>query len=279
MVRRSLLAVAVVASVASLTACGGGVQSTIDPVAEAASKSSDAGGVKVSMNATFSMGSVTGGLTAEGVFDKDAGDLTIDLSNIAPGTPQTPALGELHMLYTTENGHTVVYAGLPALEGVLPGGKTWIKADVDRLAQLAGVNLGQSLGQATQNPADVLELLRAAGTVEEAGHDTIDGTPATLYHATIDLQKAAEAKGVPDELVQRMLDSGITPQIPVDVWIGDDGLLRQVRMEYDASSNGQPISLLLTMTLSDWGTDVTVEAPADEQVFDATELAGALGTR
>jgi hypothetical protein len=30
--------------------------------------------------------------------------------------------------------------------------------------------------------------------------------------------------------------------------------------------------------MSDWGTDVSVETPSDDEVFDATELAKQLGT-
>jgi hypothetical protein len=64
----------------------------------------------------------------------------------------------------------------------------------------------------------------------------------------------------------------------VDVWIGDDdGLVRQIRMSYDAGQNGQQGSVLLTMTMTDWGTDVSVDAPPDDQVFDATELAATFG--
>ncbi len=255
------------------------MKSTLDPVAEAATKSTSAGGVRVSMKATFSSGAQSGGMTAEGVFDQDEGELTFDLSSLMPGSPQAAALGEMRMLYVKEDGHTILYVGMPFLASVLPDGKTWLKADVDRAAKLMGLDMNQLLGQSTQNPADTLALLRATGTVEKAGSDVIDGTPVTLYHATIDLVKAAALKGVPQSALDRLAAAGVSTQLPVDVWIGnDDGLVRQIRMAYDASSNGQPASMLLTMTMSDWGTDVSVDPPSDDQVFDATELATKFGT-
>jgi hypothetical protein len=265
--------------VASLTACGGGVRSTLDPVAEAASKSSDAGGVKVSIEATFSAGGQSGGMTAYGVFDKDEGELVVDMSSLLQGTPQAGALGEMRMLYTKEDGHTIMYVAVPGFSTMLPGGKSWIKADLDQAAKLLGKDFSQTLGQSAQNPAEALELLRAVGQVEKAGSDVIDGTPVTLYHATIDLEKAATQKGVPEATVQRLRASGVNTLIPVDVWIGDDdGLIRKMQMAYETQAGGQSASAEITMTMSDWGTDVSVETPSDDEVFDATELAKQLGT-
>lgn len=278
MLRRILFACVLAASVATLTACGGGVRSALDPVAEAASKSTNAGGVKVSMKVTFSSGSQAGTITAEGAFDEDAGELTFDLSSLGPGSPQAAALGEMKMIYVKEDGHTIVYVGMPFLASMLPDGKTWLKADVERLAKLTGLDPNQLLGSSTQNPADTLALLRATGTVEKAGADVIDGTAVTLYHATVDLVKAAELKGVSQSTLDRLSAAGVSTQLPVDVWIGDDdGLVRQIRMSYDAGQNGQQGSVLLTMTMTDWGTDVSVDAPPDDQVFDATELAATFG--
>jgi hypothetical protein len=278
--RRAFLGCVVCAVVASLTACGGGgVQSTLDPVAEAATKSASAGGVKVTMKATFTSGTQSGGMTAEGFFDEDAGELTFDFSNLLAGAPQADAVEGMRVIYTKEDGHTILYVGMPNLTGVIPGGKNWIKADLDELAKMTGTDLGQLLGQPTQNPADTLNLLRSVGEVEEAGADVIDGTPVTLYHATVDLEKAAAEKGVADEMVQQLLAAGASTQIPVDVWIGDDdGLVRQMRMAYEAPNAAEPMSALITMTMSDWGMDISVETPSDDEVFDATEYASQFGT-
>jgi hypothetical protein len=48
MVRRASIAFALVAVTATLTACGG-VRSTVDPVAEAATKTQAAGGVAITL--------------------------------------------------------------------------------------------------------------------------------------------------------------------------------------------------------------------------------------
>jgi hypothetical protein len=62
--------------------------------------------------------------------------------------------------------------------------------------------------------------------------------------------------------------------VPVDVWIGkDDGLVRRLQISYDLTESGRSVSTQLTLDLSDWGTDVSVQAPPADQVFDATDLA------
>jgi hypothetical protein len=124
-----------------------------------------------------------------------------------------------------------------------------------------------------QNPAQSLDLLRAAGQVSQIGSDTIDGVAVTQYHATVDLNKALQLRGVSQAGIRRLLEFGAPTDIPIDVWIGkSDGLVRKLQMNYDLTQSGRPVSTLTTLNLSDWGTDVSVKAPPPDQVFDATDL-------
>jgi hypothetical protein len=278
--RRSLLALGALALALGLVACGG-VARTLDPVAEAASKSADAGSVRVTIDASFAAGGVSGAIQARGVFDESKGELTLDASDLLgqlniPGAPAE--IGEVKVLSVEEDGHQVVYVKLPAISGLVPGGKTWIKANVEEAASTAGGDLGQLLGLSGQSPAKTLELLRGAGAVVEVGPDTIDGTAVTHYRATVDLVDALEQEGIPPEAMQALVASGMSTKLPIDVWIGaDDGLVHKIEVAYDATVKGESISAKLTMTMSDWGTDVTIDVPPDDQVFDVTALAGAFG--
>ncbi len=278
--RRLLLPPAALALAVGLVACGG-VARTLDPVAEAAGKSSGAGSVRVSIDASFSANAVSATLQAHGAFDADKGELTVDLSDLGgelnlPGA--AGGLGEVKLITTKEDGHSVVYVNLPSLASVVPGGKAWIKADVEEAASAAGGSLGDLLGLSGQSPAELLDLLRDAGGVENAGPDSIDGTAVTHYRAWVDLVRALEKQGVPSEAVQALVASGAPTQLPVDVWIGAaDGYVHRVAASYEATLNGETVSAKLTVTLSDWGTDVSVDVPPDDEVFDVTALAGTLG--
>ena len=75
-----------------------------------------------------------------------------------------------------------------------------------------------------------------------------------------------------------MKASGLATTVPVDVWIGaDDGYVHRMHVSYSSDVNGQSFSGELTMTLSDWGTDVSVDVPDDSEVLDATALLAGLG--
>jgi hypothetical protein len=270
---------ALLALLAVVLAGCGGAASALDPVAEAATRSADAGGANVKMDMSFTVGADRGTMTATGKFDRDEGELTFDMSDLFTGAGAPAAAGgPLRMIYTKEDGHSVLYMNMPFLATMLPAGKAWVKADIDRLASTMGANFGQLVGQSSQNPGDTLAMLRAVGDVEEVGRDTLDGVAATRYRATIDLARAAEQKGVSKTAVQRLREAGAPAELPVDVWIGDDdGLPRNMTIDYSAKTAGSPVSTSMTMSFSDWGSDVSVEAPPADEVFDATELAAKTG--
>jgi len=273
--RRTLLGLALLALALGLTACGGAAN-TLDPVAQAATKSADAGGATVNMDVAYGVGKETGRVTATGRFERDEGELTFDMSKLFTGSGAPAAAGgPMRMIYTKEDGHSVLYMSMPFLATMLPSGKTWVKADLDKLASTMGSSFGQLVGQSSQNPSDTLAMLRSVGDVEKVGADTLDGTDVTHYRASIDLAKAAEQKGVSKTAVERLRQSGAPAKLPVDVWIGDDdGLPRKMTMEYSAKGAGSPVATTMTMTFSDWGSDFNVDSPPADEVFDATALAG-----
>lgn len=280
--RRSLLALAAASLALSLVACGG-VEQALDPVAEAADRSADAGSVRIELDASFAAGGTSGAVSAEGVFDDEKGELTIDASGLTSALNLPSELGsfdgQVKVLTATEDGHHVVFVGMPTLASLIPGGKAWIKADVEKLAEASGKDLDGLLDLSGQSPQEMLSLLSRAGTVVEIGAETIDGDATTHYRANVDLAKALAQRGVPAAAIDELLARGVSTELPIDVWIGDDdGLVRRVKFAYDATVQGERVSAGLTMTLSDWGSDVSIDVPSSDEVFDVTPLLGALRT-
>ena len=121
----------------------------------------------------------------------------------------------------------------------------------------------------------MLTLLRANGSVETVGKETVDGVSTTHYRATIDLAKAAANFGsTGQEALSHLLAHGAPSSIPVDVWIGDDGLVHKLTI--DQSADGGHVGL--TLEISDYGTPVTVTAPPAGDTLDATSLVGMIGS-
>jgi hypothetical protein len=256
-----LLAGALLASAFGLAACGS-VKRELDPVAAAATKT-DEGGVKLTMTVTAAAGGRSYTLTGQGAFDDDQGTMTLNVAS----------LGEATIDYLTENGHAVVYLMTPKLGSELPGGKKWIRLDLQAVGKSLGIgSLAGPGASAMQNPADALQLLEQSGSYPPVGTETVDGVSTPHYRGTIDLQKAAAASGVGDA-VKRLLQAGAPTQFPLDVWIDDNGYLRQVKESYTSTEGGKRMSESVTLGLGDYGTQVSVSAPPSDEVFDATQLA------
>jgi hypothetical protein len=60
----------------------------------------------------------------------------------------------------------------------------------------------------------------------------------------------------------------------VDVWIGDDGLVRKLTLDESLSAQGHSADVKLDLELSDYGTAVNVTAPPADQTLDLTSLLG-----
>jgi LppX_LprAFG lipoprotein len=276
--RRIGLALLALGAAVGLAGCA--FSKTIDPVAAAATKTEQAGGVQMAMTVTLTGRGQTSTITANGAFDREQGELTLDASGLlqSAGLPAGSGSG-IKLLYLQEGGDPVTYVQLPFLANRLPSGESWIKLDLETVGQSFGVDVNQLLGQATQNPGQALDLLRASGDVQEVGTATVDGVATTEYQATIDLAKAAQLGGLPQAQIQKLTASGAPTTLPVDVWIGPDGLVRKLDLTESTTSAGLPASVDVTVDLSDYGTPVTVTAPPADQVFDASSLLAGLASK
>ena len=228
MLRRVLLVLALAALAGGLAGCGAAVKSTVDPVADAATKSQQAGGFKSTIAITLASDGKQYTMTAHGTFGQQQGELDMDLSSLLRQSGMTSGLdGNLRALYLTENGDPVMYLKLGLLSAMIPGGKPWVKLDLAKAGKAAGVDLSQLMGGAGQSPTDSLQLLRSQGDFSQVGTETVGGVSTSHYHGTIDLAKAATARGASADLIKRLRDLGAPAEYPADVWIDDSGYIRR----------------------------------------------------
>jgi hypothetical protein len=274
--RRLLLVLGLLVIVAGLAAWG--LAKTASPVHAAATQSADAGGAQATLTATMTPSSgAPVSVTANGVFDQQAGDFNVDLSGAlaAAGAP-AGAGGNVEIRYLQENGDPVVYANAPFLSALVPGGASWVKLDLQQVAQGAGFDLNAALAQAEQNPTTALDMLKAAGSVSSGDQETIGNNVSTTHYvATIDLNKIASNVGgtAGQNLQQALSQSGAPTSIPVDVWIDDSGYVRQVVLDENLTHAGQSCNVHVKLDINGYDTPVTVATPPSDQTFDATSLA------
>jgi hypothetical protein len=164
-----------------------------------------------------------------------------------------------------------MYMKLPkeAMAGV-PGGKSWIKLDLDKAT--GGAISGAM--SAAQDPASQLKLLTALSGAKQVGKEKIGGDETTHYHGKLDYNEVA--KSGPQELrkaAELALKVMENPTIPVDVWVDGSGRVRQQKLELNTKAvNGSPAQKqTMTIGYSDFGVDASaIKAPSDSDAYDAT---------
>jgi hypothetical protein len=272
----AIAAAFVVAAAAVTAGCGGGSSNalSLDPVAAAATKTQQAGAARIRFDLALSTPQLQGGkmvrLHGAGAIDGTSSELTIGTSSPLPqaGIPAGTSLKEISL---EQNGDYLLYLQLGALATGLPGGHHWIELDVSKLGSSAGLDLGKLLSGSQLQPSDLLSMLKAEGAkVRTVGPATIDGAATTHYRVTIDVAKALQAKGLTSPLL-----GGLAAQIstvPEDVWIGENGFVRRIRISFDGAKSSTPLQLGMTMDIHDYGTHVRIAAPPSSDVFDATQF-------
>ncbi|MFD5213088.1 DUF6612 family protein [Microbacterium sp. NPDC058345] len=115
--------------------------------------------------------------------------------------------------------------------------------------------LNSSVGQA--NIGQQLEAFKTAlkDFKAEEGAETIDGVETTKYTLTLDTEKLFEAQKTE---VPEGADIGDT--IEYEMFVGPDDLPRRLVMDIAGTA--------MNMEFSNWGEDVTVEAPPADQITD-----------
>ncbi len=262
----TVAAAAAIAALAAVSAgCGGGAGSALalDPVASAATKTQQAGAARIRMALSLTSPQLQGGKTLD-VHGTGAMDGTSSEFNFSMGSQ-----GSMHEIFLQQHGDYVLYLQLPQLAAQLPAGKHWIQLDVSKLGKAAGLDLSKLMSGSQLQPSDLLSMLKGEGAkVRSLGPAIVGGAATTHYRITIDTAKALKAKGLTSPLLAGAAAT-LPASIPADVWIGKDGLVRQIRLAL-AAAQGR---MAMTMNLSDYGTDVTIAAPPSSDVFDATQLA------
>jgi hypothetical protein len=268
--------VVVLAALPVLTGCGSKDALTIDPVASAASKTTEAGSSRVAFETTMQLFGKDVSFTADGLFDYDdsTGSMTLDMGSLLP----LEGVGQFELRMVDET----LYMRLPSLMGLgLPTDKEWVSLEPGKALEGAGFG-GFDPSSMQQDPAQLLRLLRASSEVTEAGTATIRGVETTRYTAKLDLRKSIEASAKELELTaeqrallrqaaEQLVDQVETDTLPVEVYVDADGLLRRLALDLSMNVEGQALSMKQTTDFYDFGVDVDVEAPPASQVFDLTK--------
>jgi len=168
--------------------------------------------------------------------------------------------------YGSEPVSAALTATLPQLGGEvelrLVDGALYLRMPMlsDKFVKVDLDGPGSELGDMVTGPLDptaLLGLLETSIGASYVGSEDVSGEQ--LDHYTVEVDPGALADSVPQasELAERLPDP-----VTFDVWFDEAGLFRTMAVDLGASAG------TLEIGFSDWGQDVSIEAPASDDVVD-----------
>jgi hypothetical protein len=272
---------------------GGNATSSAPSLAEAATKSASAKTLKMDLSMTMTSPSLPKAMmmTATGVEDnvRHRADMQLDMSSLvsslgsnAPSQFTDPTLWRGEEIADFGSGHFVLYMHLPVLTNLIPGRKPWIKLDLGAFGKRLGINFSE-LTQFSSNPGQTIDWLRATnGAVTVVGKQTIDGVQTTHYKAAIDLTKYPDLVPTARRAAVRRAINAVTNltglrTFPVDVWISDDGLVRQMNMSFTEDVSGQQLTMYMRTRFHGFNAPVSITLPPASETLDSSQFIGSGG--
>jgi hypothetical protein len=198
----------------------------------------------------------------EGVADLVTGDSesTVDLS--LPG--QDPMTSQVIIEDAT------VYVEASSIPGA-PTDARWISIDSEALGSQLRINLEAF----HQNGAALLATLAEGVDVKEVDTESVRETETTQYRFTTDL--AALAESGPEELrssFEQVIQLTGSEEISTQVWIDDEDRVRRIVTTLEFEVANQQISQETTVEYFEFGVEVDVQPPQEQDTVDITELTG-----
>lgn len=248
-------------------ACGGDGLSPEAAVAEAATKTAKSETYRASFTGSMTgFGTQTLRMTGTGEFDAGGKRARMTVAyDIAGQEFELEMAMDLPLMYMRFP---------PEFGAQLPSGKSWIKFDLQNLGEQLGFDFQQLMQASQADPSQGLEYLRGVSDVETVGEESVRGVDTTHYQGVIDLRQVAKEFPDAKESIDRIIELTTVDRVPADVWVDGDGFVRRMRLDYQGMrfAPGQRGDMTMTMELYDFGAEVDVEPPPDDEVIDIQEL-------
>jgi hypothetical protein len=279
------LGVAAIAAGAAISGCG--ASNAIDPVAKAADLSTATPGFRMSMTMQISTSALPSGMSATGTgsFDPPARTGSFAMTMTLPGSAavrQVFGSGGLHLEEVLKG--STVYVKLPAaLAARIPGasGRPWLKVDLSKLGGQGSALSSLTSNPLSSDPSQLLQYLRGSGGMTTVGTEQVTGRSTTHYRGHVNLDQvasrvpAAKRKAVA-QAISTLESQGFPKQLPVDVWVDGQGLVRQMQLKMSASPSGQPLAMTIRVTIPHYGPEPAPAVPPASQISDPSGTLGAL---
>jgi hypothetical protein len=272
--RRFLSLLCLAACATALVGCGGDTLS-LDPVANAASKTAETDSARVAFNAKMQAGSMgTISFRGRGIFDGRSKTGWMEMTFDLPAQAQAQLGGNPSMEMIFEGPESLVIYVRSAMFPGVPA-ESWVKMDLEKLADQEGVDLGALMNAQQADPHQTLRMLMASTDARPSGSEFVRGVRTTRYSFRVDLDRLAEENDELREAFEQVIQVTGTHSYPGQVWIDAQGRVRKVMiaMSLSTPSTGT-MTMEMTQELYDFGVRAEIQPPAEQQVIDMTALMG-----
>jgi hypothetical protein len=265
----------------ALTACGGGGPSA-KTITSAVEKTFASGRFSASYDGSLALESGHAiSFTGSGAVDAKShrSRVSVDFSSLAT---EAGRKGDRSAFRGEEivdsTGDVVVFLRIPYYGPRLPRGKPWLRIDFGKTIREHGLSVNELT--LNQDPSLYLDYLGGvSGKVTKVGKESVGGVRTTRYHASIFMLDYPQAltgarQTAAEHLASRIAQLTGAGTFPTDVWIDQDGRVRQVIFTYTIPSptSSRPISYRLKLSYSRFGAGPAVSSPPAGETARTSEL-------
>ncbi len=259
------------------TTAGGGSNASLTSLQKSLSQTREAtkgrmeGMISITGSADLPGGTFT--MPFSGAFDNEAGNFSflMDLSAMAAqsGEDVPPELAGLLSEMEIRTIGDTQYIRFALFAMFLGPDVEWVATSVEEGADATGGFTGAT----PSNPAEFLEFFEEAnGTVEELGRETLRGVETTHYLVIFDMEELL-ANATPEQRAEIESQELPVDELPMDLWISDDGLVHKYRIEIDGTKVDVPPeeafeSMIMEFEMFDYGEDIVIEVPENFTEMD-----------
>lgn len=227
---------------------------------------------KIYMNMTMTGVPEVGDITIEanGEVDNTSGlsHMTMDMGSMFAGLGAEAGLPEdAGLMEVIVDGDTT-YTKSALFSMLGDEAKPWVKMPTE--------DQGSVTSGAPSDPSKFLEFLENTGSdIEEVGTEEVRGVETTHIRTVLDTEALmADAPEADKAEMQAQLDQlgGAFDEIPVEAWVGEDGMVRRITMSFDfagvADADLGEAAMTITVEMYDFGEPVDITIPDPSQVSD-----------
>ena len=269
--RRLVLPLCLALSAALLTGCAAHDTLSLDPVANAASKTAQSTSSRFTFSASIDAGTMGQfSFHGNGMYDGPSKRGWANMHFTLPLSVQAQLGTDPSMEMIFDGQHGLVMYMRSSMFKTVPAG-TWVKMDVGKVAKKEGYDLGAVMNANQADPSQALKMLMASSHAQPLGKEWVRGVATTRYSFVIDFDQLVHDNKA---LEQFKAVTG-TSSIPAQAWIDAQGRVRRLNVQMSMGAQlGTPMTMTMNEELYDFGVRTDIEPPSGSMVTDISDLAG-----